>query len=159
MSIADSFNHFAKWTARTSGHPSTFAIALAVIVIWAVTGPLFHFSDTWQLVINTGTTVVTFLMVFLIQNTQNRDATAMQIKLDELIRALQGAHNELVDLEDLTEEELEEMKKHYTRLAEQARATLQERPGERDGGDHEEDQAETGSSLGSGKAATKASTA
>jgi low affinity Fe/Cu permease len=156
MSIANSFNHFAKWTARTSGHPSTFAIALAVIVIWAVTGPLFHFSDTWQLVINTGTTVVTFLMVFLIQNTQNRDATAMQIKLDELIRALKGAHNELVDLEEMTEEELEQMKAHYIRLAEQARARLQSRP--RDEGD-EDDQADTGKARGSGKAATKASTA
>lgn len=149
MSIANWFNHFAKWTARTSGHPGTFAIALAVIVIWAVTGPLFNFSDTWQLVINTGTTIVTFLMVFLIQNTQNRDATAMQIKLDELIRALKGAHNELADLEELSEEELEQMKGHYTKLAEQARARLQK----------SKDQADTGKARGSGKAATKASTA
>jgi low affinity Fe/Cu permease len=155
MSIANPFNHFAKWTARTAGHPSTFGIAVAVILIWAVTGPIFGFSDSWQLVINTGTTIVTFLMVFLIQNTQNRDATAMQIKLDELIRALQGAHNELVDLEDLGEEELEQMKAHYTRLAERARTKLQKRPRN----SKEEDQAETGKSQGSGKAATKASTA
>jgi low affinity Fe/Cu permease len=120
-----------------------------------VTGPIFHFSDTWQLFINTGTTVITFLMVFLIQNTQNRDSAATQIKLDELIRALKGAHNELADLEDMSDEELERMKHHYTRLAEKARARLQNRPRERD----DDDQAETGSSRGSGKAATKASTA
>ena len=155
MSIADSFNRFAKWTSRAAGHPSTFGIAIAVILIWAVTGPIFGFSDTWQLFINTGTTIITFLMVFLIQNTQNRDGAAMQIKLDELIRALQGAHNELVDLEDLSDRELEKMKAHYTRLAENARASLQTRPKHR--GD--DDQAETGSSRGSGKAATKASTA
>ena len=155
MSIADSFNRFAKWTSRAAGHPSTFGIAIAVILIWAVTGPIFRFSDTWQLFINTGTTIITFLMVFLIQNTQNRDGAAMQIKLDELIRALQGAHNELVDLEDLSDRELEKMKAHYTRLAERARAGLQNRPKDRD----DDDQAETGSSRGSGKAATKASTA
>jgi low affinity Fe/Cu permease len=156
MNIANSFNRFAKWTARTGGHPGTFGLALAIIVIWAMTGPIFHFSDTWQLVINTGTTVVTFLMVFLILNTQNRDAIAMQIKLDELIRALKGAHNELVDLEDLTEEQLEQMKAHYTHLAEQARSKLGSRAG-RSG--KETGQAETGKSRGSGKAATKASTA
>jgi low affinity Fe/Cu permease len=150
MSIANSFNRFAKWTARTAGHPGTFGVAVAVIVIWAITGPIFGFSDSWQLVINTGTTIVTFLMVFLIQNTQNRDSTAMQIKLDELIRAVRGAHNELVDLEDLTEEELEQMKAHYTRLAERARARLRKQT---------QDQAETGKTRGSGKAATKASTA
>jgi low affinity Fe/Cu permease len=155
MNIADSFNRFAKWISQAAGHPSIFAIAVAVILIWAVTGPIFHFSDTWQLFINTGTTIVTFLMVFLIQNTQNRDSAAMQIKLDELIRALRGAHNELADLEDMNEQELEKMKAHYTRLAERARASLQNRPKDRD----DEDQTETGSSRGSGKAATKASTA
>src|SRR5215208_7680737 len=152
MSIANSFNHFAKWISRAAGHPTTFGIALAVMLIWAVTGPVFHFSYTWQLFINTGTTIVTFLMVFLIQNTQNRDGAAMQIKLDELIRALKGAHNELVDLEDLSEGELEKMKARYTHLAEEARRKLQGRSQGR------EDQAETGSSRGSGKAATKAST-
>ena len=156
MSIANSFNRFAKWTARTAGHPSTFGVAVAVIVIWAITGPIFGFSDSWQLVINTGTTIVTFLMVFLIQNTQNRDSTAMQIKLDELIRAVRGAHNEMVDLEDLTEEELEQMKAHYSRLAERARARLRTRTQESEAG---EDQTETGKTRGSGKAATKASTA
>jgi low affinity Fe/Cu permease len=154
MSIANSFNRFAKWTSRAAGHPGTFGLALAIIGIWAVTGPIFHFSDTWQLFINTGTTIITFLMVFLIQNTQNRDGVAMQLKLDELIRALKGAHNELVDLEDMTERELEEVKGRYTKLAEKARTKLQTRTGKRD-----DDQAETGSSLGSGKAATKASTA
>src|SRR5215212_6078253 len=111
MSIANSFNHFAKWTSRAAGHPRTFGLAIAIILIWAATGPLFHYSDTWQLFINTGTTIVTFLMVFLIQNT--------------LIRALKGAHNELVDLEDLSEPELEAMKARYSQLAEQARAKLQ----------------------------------
>jgi low affinity Fe/Cu permease len=156
MSIANSFNHFAKWTSRTAGHPQAFGLAVGVILIWAVTGPIFGFSDSWQLMINTGTTIVTFLMVFLIQNTQTRDSVAMQIKLDELIRALRGAHNELVDLEDMTEEEVERMKAHYTRLAEQARARLRKRP--RDS-DDDENQAETGKSRGSGNAATKASTA
>jgi low affinity Fe/Cu permease len=154
MSIANSFNRFAKWTSRAAGHPGTFGVALSVIVVWLVTGPIFHFSDTWQLFINTGTTIITFLMVFLIQNTQNRDGVAMQLKLDELIRALKGAHNELVDLEDLSDRELEEVKSRYTKLAETARTKLQKRPRDR-----ADDQAETGSSRGSGKAATKASTA
>lgn len=91
MTIGAWFTRFAKATARAAGHPSTFGLAVLVILAWAVTGPLFHFSDTWQLVINTGTTIVTFLMVFLIQNTQNRDSVAMQIKLDELLRAVKGA--------------------------------------------------------------------
>ena len=132
MSIANSFTRFAKWTARVSGHPSTFLLAVAVILVWAITGPIFHFSDTWQLVINTGTTVVTFLMVFLIQNTQNRDASAMHIKLDELIRAVKGAHNTVVDLEDMSDEELDKVKTHYSRLAERAKARLKE--GHRDTG-------------------------
>ena|SRR5438552_2985056 len=124
MTIGESFARFAKATARQSGHPVTFALAVLVILVWAVTGPIFRFSDTWQLVINTGTTIVTFVMVFLIQNTQNRDSVAMQIKLDELLRALKGAHTALADLEDLTEEELEEFKAHYVKLAEQAKAAV-----------------------------------
>jgi low affinity Fe/Cu permease len=91
------FTRFAKWTARISGRPVTFMIAVVVILTWVITGPIFGFSDTWQLVINTGTTIVTFLMVFLIQNTQNRDSETVQIKLDELIRAVKGAHNALLD--------------------------------------------------------------
>jgi low affinity Fe/Cu permease len=123
MSLSDSFTRFAKWTAKTSGHPSAFGVAVAVILLWAVTGPLFRFSDTWQLVINTATTVITFLMVFLIQNNQNRDAIAMQIKLDELIRAMRGAQNSVISLEDRTEEELEQLKAHYYELAERAQAS------------------------------------
>ena len=114
------FSDFAKATSRATGHPKSFILAVGVILIWIVTGPYFHFSDTWQLVINTGTTIVTFLMVFLIQNTQNRDSHAMQLKLDELIRSIEGAHNSLLDIEELTEEELLEIKKRYTRLAREA---------------------------------------
>ena len=115
------FTRFSKVVARTTGQPVTFAVACVVIVVWAVTGPLFHFSDTWQLVINTGTTVVTFLMVFLIQSTQNRDAEAVHIKLDELLRVTVGAHNVLLDLEELEERDLERLRIAYGRLAEEAR--------------------------------------
>ena len=121
MSAGSWFARFAKATARASGHAGTFGVAVVVVVLWAATGPLFHFSDTWQLVINTSTTVVTFLMVFLIQNTQNRDSVAMQVKLDELLRALKGAETAMADLEDLTEEELDAFKAHYAQLAAAAR--------------------------------------
>jgi low affinity Fe/Cu permease len=115
------FTRFAKGTAYATGRPATFAIALSVVVVWAVTGPLFHWSDTWQLVINTGTTIVTFLMVFLIQSTQNRDAEAVQIKLDELLRVSPGAHNVLMNLEELDETELDRIRAVYIKLAEKAR--------------------------------------
>jgi low affinity Fe/Cu permease len=121
------FMHFARWTSAASGRPITFLLACVVIVVWGLTGPLFGFSDTWQLVINTGTTIVTFLMVFLIQNTQNRDTEAVQIKLDELIRAVKGARNELIDLEDLSEEELDAIRNKYLGLAEYARQHMEER--------------------------------
>jgi low affinity Fe/Cu permease len=121
------FTHFAKFTARATGHPIAFTIAVAVIVVWAVTGPLFGYSDTWQLVINTGTTIVTFLMVFLIQSTQNRDSEAVQIKLDELIRAVEGAENALLDLEELDERELDVMREKYLKMAEEARSKLEEK--------------------------------
>ena len=126
------FSNFAKWTARATGHPAAFMTAAAIIVVWAVMGPVFHFSDTWQLVINTGTTIVTFLMVFLIQNTQNRDSHAVQLKLDELIRAMSGAHNALLDLEGLEEADLERFRARYEALARAAREAL--RRGELDTG-------------------------
>jgi low affinity Fe/Cu permease len=118
------FTRFAKGPARAAGRPRAFGLAVAVILVWAITGPLFQFSDTWQLVINTGTTIVTFLMVFLIQNTQNRDAEAIQVKLDELIRALDGAHNALLALEELEEQDLDRIRASYARLAARARADL-----------------------------------
>ena len=118
------FTRFARWAATASGRPITFALAVAVLVVWAVTGPLFGFSDTWQLVINTGTTIVTFLMVFLIQNTQNRDTEALQIKLDEIIRCTRGARNAMLDLEQMDEKELDEIRKEYLAIAEHARKHL-----------------------------------
>ncbi len=118
------FVRFAKWSARAAGRPLSFGLAVLVVLVWAVTGPLFGFSDTWQLVINTGTTIVTFLMVFLIQNTQNRDTAALQIKLDELIRATQRAENALLDLEELEDDELEHIREHYELLARQAREAV-----------------------------------
>ena len=118
------FTRFAKWTARMAGRPVSFTIAVLVIAVWALTGPLFGFSDTWQLIINTGTTIVTFLMVFLIQSTQNRDSEAIQVKLDELIRLSKGGHNALLDLEELEEEELDQIRQGYCKLAEEARARL-----------------------------------
>lgn len=125
-----SFARFAKWAAAATGHPKTFMLAVLIIILWAVTGPVFYYSDTWQLVINTGTTIITFLMVFLIQNTQNRDTEAMQIKLDELIRSIEGAHNVLLDLEELEDNELERIKANYEKLAKTAREEL--RKGNRD---------------------------
>ena len=119
------FARFARWTAAMSGRPKTFMLACSVIIVWAITGPLFGFSDTWQLVINTGTTIVTFLMVFLIQNTQNRDTEALQIKLDELIRAMKGARNEVLNLEELDEVQLDEIREEYLELAERARKRLE----------------------------------
>lgn len=118
------FARFAKWVARETGHPVFFVIAVLIIVAWLVTGPLFKFSDTWQLVINTGTTIVTFLMVFLIQNTQNRDNAALQLKIDELIRAMEGAHNALLDIEELEDEQLEQFRGQYEAMARQARKDL-----------------------------------
>jgi low affinity Fe/Cu permease len=112
------FQRFARAAARAVGRPIAFAIALCTIVVWAILGPIFHFSDTWQLVINTATTIVTFLMVFLIQNTQNRDAKAIHLKLDELIRGVKGARTGLVDLESLPDEELERLQKYFQKLHE-----------------------------------------
>ena len=114
------FHCFARATARAAGTPLAFGCALLIIVLWAVTGPIFHFSDTWQLVINTGTTIITFLMVFLIQSTQNRDSEAMHLKLDELLRACGGAHNAVLDIEEMSEEELDDLKRAYSELARKA---------------------------------------
>jgi low affinity Fe/Cu permease len=121
MKLNDTFFHFSRITARHVGHPAAFVLAILVIVVWAVTGPLFHWSDTWQLIINTGTTIVTFLMVFLIQNTQNRDSAAVHLKLDELIRATKRARNSLLDLEECTEEEIKKLHDEFNRLAERKR--------------------------------------
>ena len=118
------FAHTARLIAHATGRPAAFIIALSIIIIWAVTGPIFHFSDTWQLVINTGTTIITFLMVFLIQNAQNRDTEALQLKLDELIRSLHTAKNEIIDTEEMDDEEMEQLHKDYLELARSARASL-----------------------------------
>jgi low affinity Fe/Cu permease len=121
------FTWFAHSIARWSGKPAAFLIALALIIIWAVTGPLFGFSDTWQLVVNTATTIVTFLMVFLIQNTQNRDTMALQIKLAEVIIAMRGTHNNMAMAEDLSDTDLEALHEEYRKRAEQAEASLEKR--------------------------------
>ena len=120
-SMTRAFTHFASVVSKITGRPATFIACCAFVVAWALTGPLFGFSDTWQLVINTSTTIVTFLMVFLIQNTQNRDTEAIQIKLDELIRATKGAHNALLDLEELEEGVLDDFRRKYEGLAASAR--------------------------------------
>jgi low affinity Fe/Cu permease len=135
------FTRFATIAARATGRPGTFVLAAAVIVVWAVTGPVFGFSDTWQLIINTGTTIVTFLMVFLIQNTQNRDSEAMHVKMDELIRAVEGAHNALLDLEELDEKTLDEIRGRYRKLAAKAREDI--RAGKLDIGCEDVDPADT----------------
>jgi low affinity Fe/Cu permease len=121
------FHNMAKGTSTAVGRPKSFFIAVAVIVVWAFTGPFFHFSDTWQLIINTGTTIVTFLMVFLIQNTQNRDSKALHLKLDELLRANHAARNTLVDLENMTDEELKELQDEFSRLRQIACEEVSER--------------------------------
>jgi len=118
--VSDAFRVFAHRSSVMLGSAWAFSGAVLVILVWIVTGPTFHFSDTWQLIINTATTVVTFLMVFLIQNTQNRDAKAMHLKLDELIRALKGARNQLVDLEDLSDEDLKKLEKQFQRMRRRA---------------------------------------
>jgi low affinity Fe/Cu permease len=120
------FTRFTKWTARAAGRPLAFTLAAGLIIGWAVGGPIFGFSNTWQLVINTTTTVVTFLMVFLIQSTQNRDSEAIQVKLDELIRATEGAHTALLDLEELEEGELNAIRERYEELAERAREEMRD---------------------------------
>ena len=124
MQTTSKYSNLAKSASRYCGKPRTFILAVLVIIIWIITGPIFGFSDTWQLVINTGTTIITFLMVFLIQNAQNRDTQAIQVKLDELIRATKGAHNALMDLEELEEEVLDSFRSKYQALAAAARTQL-----------------------------------
>jgi low affinity Fe/Cu permease len=121
------FDHLAKGIAWVVGRPTTFFLSIGLIVVWAITGPLFGFNDTWQLVINTGTTIITFLMVFLIQNTQNRDTAAIHLKLDELIRSIEGARNSAIDLEDKSEDELMEARGEYVELAAKAHEELDAR--------------------------------
>ena len=118
--VSDAFRVFARRTSNVLGSAWAFVLALLVIVVWGITGPTFHYSDTWQLIINTGTTIVTFLMVFLIQNTQNRDAKAVHLKLDEIIRAIKGARNELVDLEELSDEDLKKLEQQFQRIRQKA---------------------------------------
>jgi len=120
------FNRFSRWAAHITGRPLAFNVAMIIIGVWVISGPVFQFSDTWQLMINTATTIVTFLMVFLIQHTQNRDTEAMQVKLDELIRAMEGAHNALLNLEELEEEDLAEFREIYRILAHEARQKMKE---------------------------------
>jgi len=126
------FTRFANVTSQAAGHPIAFLGAMALVAVWSLTGPYFHYSTDWQLVINTGTTIVTFLMVFLIQNTQNRDSRAMHLKLDELIRATEGAHNALLDLEELEQGDLDKIRKDYLALAKSATEAI--RRGEVDTG-------------------------
>lgn len=126
MSRANRYAAFAKRTSRICGRPAVFVVAVAVVASWLLSGPIFEFSDTWQSVINTATTIITFLMVFLIQNTQNRDTEAIQLKLDELIRATQGAHNALLDLEELEQESLQIFKEKYLALGQAARVLLED---------------------------------
>lgn len=117
MKTSISFTTVAQWISAQSGRPLTFGLATAVIAIWGLSGPIFQYSDTWQLIINTGTTIITFLMVFLIQNTQNRDSAAVQLKLDELIRATESARNSLLTAENLSEKELDKLKRDFANLA------------------------------------------
>ena len=125
MKSRSRFTQFATTASRATGRPGTFVLAASIVIVWAILGPVFHFSDTWQLVINTGTTIITFLMVFLIQNTQNRDSEAMHVKVDELIRALEGAHNALLDLEELDDDLLDKMRLRYRNLAKKARTDIE----------------------------------
>jgi low affinity Fe/Cu permease len=124
MNHRSAFGRVARATSRMTGHPLAFGAAILLVLVWMATGPLFGFSDTWQLVINTGTTIATFLMVFLIQNTQNRDSAAVQLKLDELIRSVEGAHTALLDLEELDQEDLDRIRADYEQIAQKAREAL-----------------------------------
>jgi low affinity Fe/Cu permease len=125
LSLSDRFSRAAQWTSQQCGRAYTFIAAIAIIVVWALCGPGFHYSDTWQLIINTGTTIITFLMVFLIQNTQNRDTTAIQLKLDELIRSNENARNQMLRLEDLTENQIKHLKESFASPVDAIRVPLE----------------------------------
>ena len=133
MKLKDAFFHFSRNAARHMGHPTAFVLAILVIAAWAISGPIFHWSDTWQLIINTGTTIVTFLMVFLIQNTQNRDSEAVHLKLDELIRATKRARNSLLDLENCTDEEITKLRDEFNQLAERKKIKMEIKAGRHSG--------------------------
>src|SRR5215813_13545556 len=122
--IAQALENFSSWATRATGTSMAFMVALAVIIVWAMTGPIFHYSDTWQLVINTGTTIVTFLMVFLIQRTQNKDALAIHIKLNEIVAVLEGASNRLIDVEDLSEADIKLLTEHFRKLSQMAKKDM-----------------------------------
>ena len=126
--IYDRFRGFAHAVASAVGHPAAFGLTMLIVVVWLITGPFFHYSDTWQLTINTGTSVITFLMVFVIQNTQNRESQALQLKLDELIRAMKDARNEMVSIEDLSDEDLHRLKKEFEHVRQAAEAGQSPRP-------------------------------
>lgn len=130
MDIREKFSDLAKWFSRALGSTQAFLLAILAIIIWTLSGPIYHFSDTWQLVINTATTIVTFLMVFLIQNTQNRDTVAIHLKLDEIIRAMKDTHNEMLQIEQLSDDELEELHKRYENLALDVRKRIRKGKGD-----------------------------
>jgi len=132
LDLGGKFSRMAKWTASKTGHPAAFSIALLIVLIWGLSGPIYNYSDTWQLIINTGTTIVTCLMLFLLQNSQNRDSAALQVKLDELIRVTRGAHNRLLEIEDMNYEELDELRARYEMLASRAKKDIEH--GRRDTG-------------------------
>ena len=138
------FAKFCQKLSNQAGSSKTFLTAVSLIAVWALTGPYFHYNDTWQLIINTSTTIITFLMVFLIQHTQNADTAAMQIKLDELIRVTAKANDELLDLEEMDEKRLEQIRKQYEALASKAGETLRARSAQRDGQDAQDDAPEIG---------------
>ncbi len=160
------FNAFASKVAHYGGHPAAFCLAFAAVIAWAIAGPFAGFSEVWQLTINTGTTIITFLMVFIIQNTQNRDTAAMQLKLDELIRATQGAKNSVIDFEQLPEDTLQKLQKEYAKLAKQAReegeasrTNEEDRVGSKDKARRSRKKAGAGSARSSGSGRTKAARA
>lgn len=125
--MRDAFRKFAQWVSTTTGHPTVFVVAVGLIIVWVVSGPFFKYSDTWQLVINTSTTIITFLMVFILQNTQNRDNQAVQLKLDELLRAVGKARTRFIDIEDLPDEDLEQMAEEFASLNDRAQSEKRSR--------------------------------